>query len=207
MSKTIEAVYDGEVLRPDEPLELHPNTRVRVTIDELAIDTHTPRSFLRTARSLNLQGPPDWSERIEEYLIDNLIMGEESRKPESLPIVSMSDCRTSLLDNLAATADFPATGSELGEIAAKFMLASIKHTPLRYIDVSQAYKASDARSDFEPLKLTEEEQAAWEEYLAHTGLSPVEGVLQAWRDLIKIIISVGIFWHDEREEDREKKRA
>ena len=68
MSKTIEAVFDGEVLRPNEPLELQPNTRVRLTIDKLPTDTQKPRSFLRTARSLNLQGPSDWSERIEEYL-------------------------------------------------------------------------------------------------------------------------------------------
>ena len=71
MSKSIEAVFDGEVLRPDEPLELQPNTRVRLTIDKLPTDTRKPRSFLRTARSLNLQGPPDWSERIEEYLYED----------------------------------------------------------------------------------------------------------------------------------------
>jgi predicted DNA-binding antitoxin AbrB/MazE fold protein len=71
MSKTIEAVYDGEVLRPDEPLELQPNTRVRITIDKLVTETGGPRSFLRAARSLNLQGPPDWSERIEEYLYED----------------------------------------------------------------------------------------------------------------------------------------
>lgn len=33
MSRTIEAVYDGEVLRPEEPLELQANTRVRITIE------------------------------------------------------------------------------------------------------------------------------------------------------------------------------
>ncbi len=33
MTKTLEAVYDGETLRPDEPLDLKPNTRVRVTIE------------------------------------------------------------------------------------------------------------------------------------------------------------------------------
>ena len=71
MSKTIEAIFDGEVLRPDEPLELLPNTRVRLTIDKLTIDTNKPRSFLRTARSLDLQGPPDWSERMEEYLYED----------------------------------------------------------------------------------------------------------------------------------------
>lgn len=70
MIKTIEAVYDGEVLRPDEPLELQPNTRVRLIITKLTTRPFKPRSFLRTARSLNLQGPPDWSERIEEYLYE-----------------------------------------------------------------------------------------------------------------------------------------
>ena len=29
----VEATFDGEVLRPDEPIELEPNTRVRVTIE------------------------------------------------------------------------------------------------------------------------------------------------------------------------------
>ncbi len=71
MSKTIEAVFDGEVLRPDEPLELRPNTRVRVTIEEPATAKRESRSFLRTARSLDLQGPSDWSERLEEYLYGN----------------------------------------------------------------------------------------------------------------------------------------
>ena len=33
MTKTLEATYDGETLRPDEPLDLKPNTRVRVTVE------------------------------------------------------------------------------------------------------------------------------------------------------------------------------
>lgn len=33
MQQTIEAVFDGEVLRPDEPLALVPNTRYRIMID------------------------------------------------------------------------------------------------------------------------------------------------------------------------------
>jgi len=67
MTKTIEAVFDGNTLRPDEPLELAPNTRVRLTI-ELPSSTETPPSFLRTARSLELDGPADWSANLEEYL-------------------------------------------------------------------------------------------------------------------------------------------
>ena len=71
MSRTIEAVFDGEVLRPQEPLELQPNTKVRITIEESTTAQPNPKSFLQTARSLNLEGPADWSERIEEYLYGN----------------------------------------------------------------------------------------------------------------------------------------
>ncbi|HVR98943.1 MAG TPA: antitoxin family protein [Thermoanaerobaculia bacterium] len=64
MTKTLEAVFDGEVLRPEEPLELDPNTRVRVTIEMTTAPEVQGGSFLRTARSLDLEGPPDWSERV-----------------------------------------------------------------------------------------------------------------------------------------------
>lgn len=69
MTKTLEAVYDGQVLRPDEPLDLEPNTRVRVTI-EVEDGNKEPYSFLRTASSLNLEGPPDWSTRVDYYLYE-----------------------------------------------------------------------------------------------------------------------------------------
>ena len=68
MTKTLEAVFDGEVLRPDEPIDLEPNTRVRVTIESAAAPRDKSDSFLRTARSLNLQGPPDWAARLDDYL-------------------------------------------------------------------------------------------------------------------------------------------
>ena len=68
MTKTLEAIFDGEVLRPDEPIELEPNTRVRLTIESLDTSEKQPKSFLQTARSLNLQGPSDWSSRLDEYL-------------------------------------------------------------------------------------------------------------------------------------------
>jgi predicted DNA-binding antitoxin AbrB/MazE fold protein len=77
MSRTIEAIFDGEVLRPQEPLELQPNTKVRITIEESTTAKLNPRSFLQTARSLNLEGPADWSERIEEYLYENRTDGQD----------------------------------------------------------------------------------------------------------------------------------
>ncbi len=71
MTKTLNAIYDGKVLRPDEPIELKPNTRVRVTIETVDQSKAKSRSFLRTARSLNLKGPSDWSVRFEDYLYNN----------------------------------------------------------------------------------------------------------------------------------------
>ena len=61
-------MFDGEVIRPNEPVELEPNTRVRITIEPLVPTDVKPLSFLQTAQSLQLDGPSDWSDRIDEYL-------------------------------------------------------------------------------------------------------------------------------------------
>lgn len=63
MTKTVRATFDGEVLRPEETLPLAPNTRVLITVETESAVVQSPRSFLDTARSLNLKGPADWSER------------------------------------------------------------------------------------------------------------------------------------------------
>jgi predicted DNA-binding antitoxin AbrB/MazE fold protein len=68
MSQTLEAIFDGEVLRPDEPIELEPNTRVRITIEPAQETESKRKSFLDTALSLKLEGPSDWSEKFEVYL-------------------------------------------------------------------------------------------------------------------------------------------
>ena len=68
MSQTLDATFDGNVFRPDTPVELKPNTRVRITIEPAESSGQKSESFLQVARSLKLQGPPDWSSRLEEYL-------------------------------------------------------------------------------------------------------------------------------------------
>ncbi len=68
MTKTLEATFDGKVLHPDEPLELAPDTRVRITIETTDESEKQSVSFLKTARTLNLEGPTDWSERFEGYI-------------------------------------------------------------------------------------------------------------------------------------------
>jgi hypothetical protein len=67
VTKTLEATFDGKVLRPDEPLELAPDTRVRITIETTDEPVEQPVSFLDTARTLNLEGPADWSERLSSH--------------------------------------------------------------------------------------------------------------------------------------------
>jgi hypothetical protein len=76
MTTTIEAVYDGEVLRLEAPLPLTPNTRVTVTLDvPVSSDAHA--SFLDTALSINLQGPPDWSENLDSYLQESRLSSHD----------------------------------------------------------------------------------------------------------------------------------
>lgn len=68
MTQTLDATFDGSVFRPDQPIELEPNTRVRITIEPAVSSGQESESFLRVAQSLNLDGPPDWSSRLDEYL-------------------------------------------------------------------------------------------------------------------------------------------
>ena len=70
MTQTLSAIYDGEVLKPESPLtfQIKPNTRVKVTIEELVTGDLHEVSFFEIARSLNLQGPSDWSSRVDDYL-------------------------------------------------------------------------------------------------------------------------------------------
>lgn len=65
MPKSIEAVLDGEVFCPKESVPLQPNTRVRITIETVPFMENECASCLETARHLNLEGPPDWSLRLE----------------------------------------------------------------------------------------------------------------------------------------------
>ena len=50
MVQTVDATFDGAVLRPDAGLELQPNTRVRLTVEILPPVEDNAKSFLRTAQ-------------------------------------------------------------------------------------------------------------------------------------------------------------
>ncbi|MGH8569210.1 MAG: antitoxin family protein, partial [Gammaproteobacteria bacterium] len=47
MVETLEAIFDGKVLRPERPLTLEPNTRVRITIETAQPVAEKVTSFLR----------------------------------------------------------------------------------------------------------------------------------------------------------------
>jgi predicted DNA-binding antitoxin AbrB/MazE fold protein len=76
MTRTVQAVFDGEVLRPQEPLDLEPQTRVQITIETILEPIEKSQSFLDVAASLNLEGPSDWSENLDEYLYGSRVHGE-----------------------------------------------------------------------------------------------------------------------------------
>jgi hypothetical protein len=69
MIQELEAVFDGIALQPEVPLNLAAGTRVRIVVENiLPNEEKPPKTFLKTAQSLKLQGEPDWSEKIDQYL-------------------------------------------------------------------------------------------------------------------------------------------
>lgn len=79
MDKTVNATFDGEVFRPDEPVDLESNTKVRLLIEEtpkkrLKLEIMPkkpggePYGAFKYLASLKLDGPSDWSENLDEYL-------------------------------------------------------------------------------------------------------------------------------------------
>ncbi len=69
MSLTIEATFDGEVFRPDEKVELEPNTKVKLQlVVKEKKKTGEPNSFLDYAMSIDIDAPPDFATNIDDYL-------------------------------------------------------------------------------------------------------------------------------------------
>jgi hypothetical protein len=78
MSQQLEATFDGTSLQLEEPLNLAIGTRVRIIVESIApIESIQPKSFLQTAQSLQLQGEPDWSEKIDQYLYGETVSSND----------------------------------------------------------------------------------------------------------------------------------
>lgn len=85
MEKILDATFDGEVFRPDEPVDLASNTKVKIVIEDEENPKKPkklklvempkkgkgePYAFLKYARSLKLDGPSDFSKNLDEYLYE-----------------------------------------------------------------------------------------------------------------------------------------
>jgi hypothetical protein len=77
MTRTIMATYDGSKFILDEPLPLEDGTRVSITVhavaDQHGSDSSPGTSFIDVARSLTIDGPSDWSARVDHYLYGPMI--------------------------------------------------------------------------------------------------------------------------------------
>jgi len=78
MTHTFRALYDGECLHPREPLPVAPNTELTLSYEGMEeLKPAKPTSFFETARSMQIEGPPDWSERLDHYLYGGMVDDEE----------------------------------------------------------------------------------------------------------------------------------
>jgi hypothetical protein len=74
MLQELEAIFDGTALQPEVPLNLAVGTRVRIIVESvLSNEAKPPKTFLKTAQSLKLQGSPNWSEKIDQYLYEDTL--------------------------------------------------------------------------------------------------------------------------------------
>jgi hypothetical protein len=68
MTRTLEVVFDGEVLRPAAPLDLPPNRRYLITIQEVARGDVGDAWDVLEALTGTVDAPADWSKQHDHYL-------------------------------------------------------------------------------------------------------------------------------------------
>jgi predicted DNA-binding antitoxin AbrB/MazE fold protein len=61
MSQSITVVFDGRVLRPEKPLELKPNTRYVISIQESVGQAEADAWDVLEEMTGTIEVPPDWS--------------------------------------------------------------------------------------------------------------------------------------------------
>jgi hypothetical protein len=69
MTKTLTALFDGEVFRPEGPIDLTPNVRYVVTVEQEAAATEGESAWDILARLAGtVEGPTDWAAEHDHYL-------------------------------------------------------------------------------------------------------------------------------------------
>jgi hypothetical protein len=69
MTKKIEALFDGEVLRPEGEIDLKPNVRYMLIVKQV-VQQKEGRNVWEVLQELNgvIKGPRDWSVEHDHYL-------------------------------------------------------------------------------------------------------------------------------------------
>ncbi|MCY7346133.1 MAG: DUF104 domain-containing protein [Pyrinomonadaceae bacterium] len=80
MEKILDATFDGEVFRSDEPVDLASNTKVKIIIEDEEEPKKLklvempkkgkgePYAFLKYLESVTIDAPPDFASNLDEYL-------------------------------------------------------------------------------------------------------------------------------------------
>jgi hypothetical protein len=69
MKKTLTAVFDGQVLHPDSTLELKPNSRYVITIENTLPEATSGDAWdVLEGLAGTIEAPPDWSGEHDYYL-------------------------------------------------------------------------------------------------------------------------------------------
>lgn len=77
MTQRINAIFDGKVFRPEEPVDLQPNTRCVVTVQAPASNSQPGDAWdLLDHMAGTVEAPADWSSEHNHYLY-----GTPKKKP------------------------------------------------------------------------------------------------------------------------------
>jgi len=69
MANTITAVFDGEVLRPESPVDLKPNARYLLTVEQEVQQIEGSSAWDTLERMIGaFEGPEDWAAEHDHYL-------------------------------------------------------------------------------------------------------------------------------------------
>jgi hypothetical protein len=71
LTEVIPAMFDGKSFLLNKLPNLKPDTQVMIHIEAIEKKAEKKGSFLKTARALNLDGPEDWSEKLDYYLYNH----------------------------------------------------------------------------------------------------------------------------------------
>lgn len=69
MDKTLTAVFDGSVLRPDDSADLEPNTRYVITIHRIELPASQEDAWdVLEENAGSIEAPSDWAAEHDHYL-------------------------------------------------------------------------------------------------------------------------------------------